>query len=113
MDPLTKRILLFTFGCIPIRTLFVYIATTPYKRHLAYALIFPMIGFLYLYFTNTRNTGMETFGQPIWWKELRILHASLYAWYIINVFLDQPCAYIPLALDVMIGAVAFLMHHFV
>ena len=107
----TKRIMLFLLGCVPVRLLFVYLATTKYKHALAYALTIPTLGFIYLYVTDTRNTGPETFGQPIWWKDLRIFHAALYIWYIQSAFRECTDAYIPLALDVALGVVAFVHHH--
>ena len=40
------------------------------------------MGFAYLYMTDQRSTGMETFGARIWWKKLRIVHSLLYFWFV-------------------------------
>ena len=111
LTDLQKRLLLFLFGCVPTRALLVYVATTRFKRELAALLALPMIGFFYLYSTNSRLTGPETYGQPIWWKELRVVHGLLYAWFILNVLMKVPQAAMPLAFDLIFGVLAFLAHH--
>jgi len=106
-----KRMMLFLMGCVPTRALLIYVATTRFKRELAALLTLPMIGFFYLYITNTREVGVETFGKPIWWKEFRIVHGLFYAWFILNVLLNSPHAAIPLVLDLIFGVLAFFAHH--
>lgn len=114
MENIYKRRLLFLFGCIPVRVLFVYLAKTLTKRYinfLAIVLSIPMIGFLQLYITNSRRTGPETFGSPIWWHKLRIVHFSMYLIFILLAIQNNECAYVPLLLDVIIGFVAFVIYH--
>ena len=114
MDNIYKRIVLFLFGCIPVRMLFVYLAKTLAKRNvnfLATVLSIPMIGFLYLYITNSRQHGPETFGSLIWWHRLRIVHFSMYLIFILLVIQHNEYAYVPLLVDVIIGFVAFVIYH--
>ena len=115
MDDLKKRILLFLIGCIGTRALFVYIAKNIGPRFLpllGYLALLPMIGFIYIYFTGSRQTGAEVFGAKIWWNDLRPIHALLYglfAYYAIN---RAPFAWKFLLADVMIGFFAFIIYHY-
>lgn len=109
-----KRFAMFLIGCIGIRSLFAYVAKRSSKQVLFYlgmlALI-PAIGFITIYFTGIRNTGAEVFGEKIWWNDLRIVHAMLYILFAIYAFQNKDFAWIPLAIDVMIGLIAFLLYH--
>lgn len=115
MLDLHKRYLLFLIGCIGTRTLFTFIAKyidntlLPYLGALA---LIPVSGWLFIYFIRARNTGMEVFGGRIWWNELRPLHAALYALFAMYAFKRKSFAYIPLAVDTIIGLIAFLLFHF-
>ena len=114
MKDIHKRILLFLFGCMTSRLLLVYGAyklDETHRKYLATLLFIPMLGMLYLYVTDSRQTGPETFGAPIWWKDLRIVHVMFYAWFILDAYLEKPNAYIPLLLDVMFGFMSFAAHH--
>jgi membrane protein insertase Oxa1/YidC/SpoIIIJ len=111
LSNIQKRILLFLFGCVPARAALIYIATTSFKQALAALLTIPAFGFFYLYATNSRLTGAETFGEPIWWKDLRVVHGMFYAWFVVSAVLDMPHAALPLVLDLAFGIVAFLTHH--
>lgn len=110
-----KRILLFLFGCIFLRLFFVYITKTisiQYLPLLGYIALLPAIGFSYIYFTGTRQTGPETFGQKIWWNNLRPIHSILYflfAYFAITK--QQDIAWKVLLLDVSIGLFAFTIFH--
>ena len=68
MNNLKQRIVLFLVGCIGIRSLFVIIAKYINASYLA---LLPAIGFMYIYLTGSRKTGPETFGEKIWWNNLR------------------------------------------
>ena len=64
MNDMQKRFALFLFGCIGVRSLFVYIAKTTnvqYLPYLGYLALLPAIGFSYIYLTGTRQTGAEVF----------------------------------------------------
>lgn len=114
MNDLFKRRLLFLAGCVPVRVLMVYMAAhlkPPYIQWMAIAVLAPIIGFLYLYITNSRLTATETYGAKIWWHQLRIVHALLYTWFVVDVFAGKPNAYLPLAIDLVIGLTAFIIVH--
>ena len=81
MNNAQKSILMFLFGCIGVRTLFVIIAKNTsinYLKYLGYLALGPALGFTYIYLTGSRKTGAETFGEKIWWNNLRPIHALLY-----------------------------------
>ena len=110
-----QRILLFLIGCIGLRSLFVYIARyieTKYLPYLGYLALLPAIGFMYIYLTGSRKTGPETFGEKIWWNDLRPLHGLLYFLFAYSAITGKKEAWIFLLADVLIGLVSFLIHHF-
>jgi hypothetical protein len=115
MNNLQKRLLLFLVGCIGTRSLLVYIAKNiniSYLPFLGYLAILPAIGFMYIYLTNSRQTGAEVFGEKIWWNNLRPVHAilySLFAYYAIN---KNTNSWIFLLIDVIFGLISFLLHHY-
>ena len=85
MNHLQKRFLMFLIGCIGVRTLFVIIAkyiNTKYFKYLGYIALLPAIGFMYIYLTGSRKTGAETFGEKIWWNDLRPIH-SIFIFYLL------------------------------
>jgi hypothetical protein len=112
---LRKRFLLFLFGCIGLRTYLVYFAKTTTLNNLinlAYISLIISFGFIYIYITKTRETGFEVFGDKIWWNNLRPLHALFYFLFAYNVLvLKNKDAWKFLAIDVIIGFLAFLQHH--
>lgn len=115
MNNIQKRFLLFLFGCIALRAVFAYIAKTVDVKYLPYLgalAVLPAIGFLYIFFTNSRETGREVFGEKIWWNNLRPLHALLYLTFAYLAFQKKSSAWIPLALDVVIGLTSFLIFHY-
>ena len=112
---LRKRFLLFLFGCIGLRTYLVYFAKTTTLNNLtilAYISVIISFGFIYIYITKSRKTGVEVFGDKIWWNHLRPLHALFYFLFAYNVLvLKNNNAWKFLAIDVIIGLLAFLQHH--
>ena len=81
MNTIQKRFLAFLLLCIPVRIGFVFIAKKVDKKYLpylGYLTILPAIGFAYIYIFGKRKTGGETFGQKIWWNNLRPIHSILY-----------------------------------
>lgn len=114
MDPLHKRYLLFLFGCIGTRSLFALTAkmiSLEYLTILGYIAIIPLIGFLYIFATGSRKTGIEVGGEKIWWNWLRPVHAFMYSLFAYNAISGNRNAWHYLAADVVIGLVAFLTHH--
>ena len=72
--------LLFLVGCMGARLLITYlakVANQKWLRVMGYIAILPSIGFMYLFLSGTRNkTG--SFGEKIWWNNLRPVHALVF-----------------------------------
>jgi hypothetical protein len=116
MNDLQQRFLLFLIGCIGIRSLFVVIAkyiNTKYLKYLGYLALLPAIGFMFIYLTGSRKTGAEVFGEKIWWNDLRPIHSVLYFLFAYNAIIGNNQSWIYLLVDVLIGLISFLIHHYV
>ena len=116
MNDLQKRFLMFLIGCIGVRSLFVIIAkyvNTQYLKYMGYIALLPAIGFIYIYLTGSRKTGAETFGEKIWWNNLRPIHSMLYFLFAYNAINGNKQAWIYLLVDVLFGLISFLLHHYV
>jgi len=116
MNQLQQRFLMFLIGCIGMRSLFVVVAkyvNTEYLKYLGYLALLPAIGFMYIYLSGSRKTGAEVFGEKIWWNHLRPVHSILYFLFAYNAILGNKQSWIFLLLDVLIGFVSFLTHHYV
>jgi hypothetical protein len=114
MRDIHKRQWLFLLGCLPVRLWMVYMAKTlPLNRLRVMGILgmFPVVGFLYLYATRSRLKGVETFGCPIWWHELRVHHFLLYLLFVITTFTKPESAYVPLLADIILGTVVFSVKH--
>lgn len=115
MNNIQKRNILFIFGCIGTRSLLVYIAKQTNKFILflmGLLALFPTIGFFYFYFSGTRQTGAEVFGDKIWWNNLRPIHGTLYGLFAYNALIGNKNAYLYLLIDVIFGFAAFMMNRF-
>lgn len=115
MKTIQKRFLVFLFGCIVVRFLFVVIAAKVNKKYLPYLgmlSILPAIGFIYIYLGGYRKTGGETFGQKIWWNDLRPVHAILYLTFAYLAINKSSQSYKPLLIDVLVGLLSFLIYHY-
>ena len=115
MNTIQKRFLLFLIGCIGTRSLLVYLAKNAnktYLMYLGYLAILPAIGFLYIFFSGARKTGAEVFGEKIWWNNLRPIHSLLYFLFAYNAINGNNNAWMYLLIDVIIGLISFLGHHF-
>ena len=114
MNTIQKRFILFLFGCIGTRSLLVYIAKTTNKtvlKMMGYLALLPAFGFFYIYFTGSRKTGMEVFGDKIWWNNLRPIHGTLYSLFAYNAINGNSNAYMFLLIDVIFGLISFLTYH--
>jgi len=114
MNQFQKRCLLFLFGCILTRLIFVWIAKSvplQYLPYLGICALGPVIGWTWIIFIGSRDTGLEVFGEKIWWKDLRWVHLVLYASFSILAFMKNPRAWILLLADVLFGLSAWLIHH--
>ena len=115
MNKLQQRFLMFLIGCIGVRSLFVIITkySGKYLKYLGYIALLPAIGFLYIYLTGIRNTGLGAFGEKIWWNHLRPVHSILYFLFAYNAIIGNKKAWVYLLVDVLIALLCFLIYHYV
>ena len=116
MNDLQKIFLMFLIGCIGLRSIFVIIAkyiNTNYLKYLGLLALIPAIGFIYIYLTGSRKTGAEVFGNKIWWNNLRPIHSILYFLFASNAIIGNKESWIYLFVDVVIGLISFLLHHYI
>lgn len=115
MDPAKKSMALFILGCLPVRILAVYVAKNHHEALIYMSIIAFIIsvGFAYIWLFKLRKTGGETFGQPIWWDDLRPVHSFLYLSFAYMALYKPDVAWVALAMDVFIGALAFSAHRLV
>lgn len=115
MNTMRQRMLLFLFGCIGLRSLFVIIAkyaSLNMLKYMGYLALLPAIGFMYIYFTCSRQTGGEVFGDKIWWNDLRPIHSILYILFAFNAITGNANAWIYLLFDVLFGLTNFVWFHY-
>lgn len=115
MNDIQKRFLLFIFGCIGMRTLLVLIAKNidiKFLPYFGYLALLMATGFIYIFVTGTRKTGVEVFGGKIWWNNLRPFHAFMYGLFAYNAINKNPNSWIFLLIDVIIGLISFLIFHY-
>jgi hypothetical protein len=114
MNSIQKRFALFLFGCILLRSLFVYITKTytKYLKLFAILSLIPIIGWINIMFFNPRDIGLETGGEKIWWKDLRKVHLTLYILFFITAIQELEYAWVFLLMDVLFGLTAFLIFHY-
>jgi len=109
------RFLLFLIGCIGTRSAFTALsayAEPSLLRILGFIALIPVVGWFYIIFIGKRDTGAEVFGEKIWWKSLRPLHMLLWLTFASLAIVGTKQAWIVLALDTLIGLIAFFWHHF-
>ena len=81
MKDIQKRFIGFLLLCIPARLFFVYLAYNlkpNLLQLLGYLALLPAIGFSFIYLTNIRKSGAETFGKKIWWNSLTYTRISYF-----------------------------------
>jgi hypothetical protein len=110
-----QRILLFLYGCRVVRTLLVILAyyiPLKYLSIMGFLAAILSIGWMVIWTFGLRKTGTETFGQPIWWNSLRPIHALLYGIFAYMAVNKNRNAWILLAIDSIVGFVAFDIHYY-
>ena len=115
MNDLQKRFLLFFIGCIGTRFLLVLItkySPIQYLPILGYIALVPALGFIYIYLTGSRKTGVEVFNAKIWWNNLRPIHGLLYGLFAYNAINKNHNSWIYLLVDLIIGLFSFTLHHY-
>jgi hypothetical protein len=85
-------------------------ANKKWLRIMGYVALVPAFGFMYLFFTGVRNK-VGAFGEKIWWKNLRLVHALLYSLFAYFAITGNRDAWIYLLMDALVGLVAFLWVH--
>jgi hypothetical protein len=104
---------LFLLGCIPFRILLAYIAFSfPNNKLLTIFASIIGISFFMIYATGMRKTGIETGGKPIWWNQWRPVHGFLYLLFAILNMMNIRNAWMILAVDVIVGLIAFSIHYY-
>lgn len=114
LSSVQKSRLLFLTLCLPLRLAIVYAAASQPSLRVPLAVLMAVlaIGITFIYLTGSRQTGTETFGEPIWWNNLRPIHGALWALSSLLLFQNSPLAPYVLGADVAIGFGAFYSHHF-
>lgn len=115
MNPMQTRFALFLILCLGSRFTLAYIAKNARPnilRVMGYLALLPAFGFAYIYVTGSRKTGAEVMGEKIWWNFLRPIHAILYFLFAYNAIYMHSYAWVFLLVDVLLGAVSFLVHHY-
>ena len=115
MKDIQKRFALFLGACIPARlalTALAYKLQVNYLPFMGVITLFIAFGFLYLYFTGARQKGSETFGQPIWWRNLRFVHGLLYLLFSLLAINKYKNAYLVILCDTFLGFIFFIWHHY-
>ena len=115
MNTLQKRFLAFLLLCIPTRIIIAFIAKSvdqKYLPYLGYLAILPAIGFAYIFIFGKRKRGAETFGQKIWWNNLRPIHSFLFALFAYLAISKNKNSYVVLFADAFIGLLSFLYYHY-
>ena len=79
---------------------------------MGYLALLPAIGFIYIYLTGSRKTGGETFGEKIWWNDLRPIHSLVYFLFAYNAIIGNKNAWLYLLFDVVFGLTSFLIFHY-
>lgn len=115
MNNIQKRFLLFLGGCIPTRLLFAYLSKSSsleINQILAIIAFIIGTGFIYIFITGIRKTGLETGGENIWWNNLRPLHAFFYYLFAYMVYTKNiKDAWKVIVIDVVIGLISFIIFH--
>jgi hypothetical protein len=112
---------LFLIGCIGVRSLIAYTAyylsTKPTEKNkkllnvLATIAILIGIGFLTIFITGSRKTGIETGGKTIWWNNWRPIFGILWLLFGITALKGVSWCWIFLLLDVILGLTIFIYEH--
>jgi len=111
---LKSRFFLFLFGCIGSRlavTVISAYSTGTFLKLLGLIALGPVIGWLYIIFIGKRDTGLEVFGDKIWWKDLRPIHTLIWATFSYMAITGNRNAWIVLLADTLFGLSAFLVYH--
>jgi len=116
MNTIQKRFILFIFGCIVTRLILTFIVKNLKQKYLQIAGYFGLIlgiSFLTIYYYDLRKTGIEVFGDKIWWNDIRPIHGILYLIFGYLAINKNKNAWIVLLIDVIFGFFMFINHHYI
>lgn len=107
-----KRVLLFLIGCMGSRLALVWVAKTRPEllKYMGIVAIGIAFGFMYIWANGLRKTGAETFGEKIWWNDLRPVHSILWATFAWMALHGNENAWKVLLADVTLGFGAWVNH---
>ena len=115
MKDITKRFLLFLFGCMGFRLFLTITAKNieiDYLPDIGYITLIFAIGMAYFYISETRKTGVEVFGDKIWWDKLRPVHILFYLMFSFSAFNKNPDSWYYLLVDTIYGLSMFIYFHY-
>jgi hypothetical protein len=115
MNTIQKRFLLFIFVCILTRLILTFVVKKLQVKYLpiaGYIGLILGISFLTIYYYNLRKTGIEVFGDKIWWNDIRPVHGILYLIFAYLAINKNKNAWVVLLIDVIFGLVMFINHHY-
>ena len=104
----------FLLGCMPARLALAFVVKSEVVPMIYTALVLAIMasGFLYLFFTGKRTTGIETQGRTIWWRPFRLVHGLFYLAAAALVFKKASLwAFYVLCADALIGLGNFIHHY--
>uniref|UniRef100_A0A6C0IX07 Uncharacterized protein n=1 Tax=viral metagenome TaxID=1070528 RepID=A0A6C0IX07_9ZZZZ len=109
-----ERFALFLIGCMGSRLALAegarhYEGTDTLAKIAPFAFL-PALGFTILFIFGLRTHGPETFGDLIWWDNLRPVHAILYAMFAVAAMNHRPSSHY-LYIDLVIGLFAWITFH--
>ena len=108
------RTILFIIGCIGSRLALTALSAFSPKwilSILGYFALMPVIGWFYIIFIGKRDTGLEVFGDKIWWKMLRPIHLFLWGLFAYFAISGNTHSWVILLIDTLIGLVSFILFH--
>ena len=103
----------FLIGCIGLRIIIAILAKNANEyqlKNLGMIALLPALGFIFLYLSDLRKTGIEA-GGKIWWNDIRPIHGVLYLLFAIYALKSVKKAWLILALDVVMGLIFWYMKY--
>ena len=99
---------MFFAMCIPTR-IFIALVASQIRPEIAVPLtLITGLALLRLHLSpSLRPTGTETLGRPIWWNDMRAIHAALWIGFAVAALMGYDWAWKLLAIDVIVGLVSF------
>jgi len=114
INPIKIRFFFFLIGCIGSRLAFTAIsafASGWLLKLIGFIALIPVFGWFYIIFIGKRDTGLETLGDKIWWKNLRPIHMLLWGFFSYLSITGNRKAWLVLLVDTLFGLSSFLVHH--